>query len=501
MQLPLAHRVLRTIEEHRMFRAGDRIGAGVSGGADSVALLRVLEELRGRLGFGLSVLHFNHQLRGAESDADERFVETLAAERGFEYLAGRGDVAAEARARGWNIEDAARRMRYAFFESAVRAGQVTHVAVGHTADDQAETVLARLIRGTGPSGLAAIYPVKGHVVRPLLEVRQGELREYLEQSGQAWREDASNLDTSRLRARLRHKVLPAIENELQPAVVDHLSRLAQMAREDESFWAALVAERLGALAAQEEGRIGIRREDLLSPIPWAGAKPGSAAQTALTKRLVRGLAEELEGGRLQLTAQHVDQVVHLAAESSSGRRTELPGIVAERAFDWIWFASANSARDAGRKAPKWDGSGSAVSGPVPGETKEFSYSVQLPAAGETVSVAVPEIGKCFRLKVIDWPVLARDTSKQVYLDRDSLQSPVLLRNWRPGDSFRPTGRRNVRKLKQLLRSGRVVVRDRAGWPVLTSGGSLVWSRGFPVAADFAPRDTTRAGVVITEEKI
>ena len=141
-----------------MFQAGDRVGVGVSGGADSVALLLLLEELRDRLGIELAVLHFNHQLRGAESDADEEFVAALAAQRGMDFLAGRGDVAGAARDRGWNLEDAARRLRYAFFSSVVRAGRVTRVAVAHTADDQAETVLARLVRGTGPAGLAAIYP-------------------------------------------------------------------------------------------------------------------------------------------------------------------------------------------------------------------------------------------------------------------------------------------------------------------------------------------------------
>ena len=116
-------------------------------------------------------------------------------------------------------------------------------------------------------------------------------------------------------------------------------------------------------------------------------------------------------------------------------------------------------------------------------------------------VAVPEIGKCFRLKVIDWPAPERDTNVQGLLDRDSLHSPLLLRSWRPGDCFRPQGRRNVHKLKQLLRAGHISVRDRAGWPVLTSAGVLAWSRGFPVAAEFAPRKATRLAVVITEEEM
>ncbi len=470
-----------------MFRAGDRVGVAVSGGADSVALLRLIELLREQVGIALAVLHFNHQLRGAESDADEAFVAALAAERAIDLRVGRGDVAAEARRRGWNLEDAARRMRYAFLASEVSAGKVTHIAVGHTADDQAETVLARIIRGTGPAGLAAIYPVKGHVVRPLLEVRRAELRQYLEGLGQPWREDSSNLDASRQRAHLRHRVLPAIERDLQPGVVEHLSQLAQLAREDEAFWVEMVAERLGSLAVREENRIGIRCSDFREPLSWAGRKASEAAQTAVTKRLVRALAEESAGERLQLTARHVEQVTRLLMVGASGHRTELPAVVVERSFDWIWFEKAVPAsRMAGSKVT---------------ETKEFSYTVELPGAEGTATVAVPEIGKCFKLKVFDWPVPARDTSYQGILDRDLLHSPLLLRNWRPGDSLRPNGRRNVHKLKQLFQAGRIRAGDRAGWPVLTSAGSLAWSRGFPVSADFAPRNTTRAGVTISEEEI
>lgn len=513
--MDLSQRVFRAIERQRMFRAGDRVGVAVSGGADSVALLFLLEALRERLGIGLAILHFNHQLRGAESDADEQFVAALAAERQIDFLADRGDVAGEARARGWNLEDGARRLRYAFFSSAVQAGRVTHVGVAHSADDQAETVLGRLVRGTGPAGLAAIYPVKGHVVRPLLEVRRGELREYLEHRNQPWREDASNLDTTRLRARLRHQVLPVIERELQPAVVAHLCRLAQMAREDEACWASLAAERAAVLLRREGNRLGIRCADLLAPLPWdgtgVGTGPGGAAQIALTKRLVRRIVEELKGDRLRLTSRHVDQVVRLAAESSSGHRTQLPGILAERSFEWLWFECADREPDAktevccqARLRRETRASRQAASlgetSSFPGTTN-FSHAVELGGTGETAIVAVPEIGKWFRLKVIDWPASASDTNVQGLLDRDSLRSPLLLRSWRPGDGFRPQGRRNVHKLKQLLRAGHISVGDRVGWPVLTSAGVLAWSRGFPVAAEFAPRKVTRAGVEITEEEM
>jgi tRNA(Ile)-lysidine synthase len=501
MQMDLAQRVFRAIAEQRMVRPGDRLGVGVSGGADSLALLLLLEQLRGRLGIRLTILHFNHQLRGAESEADERFVAELAAERGMDFLAGREDVARAARARKWNLEDAARRLRYAFFSSAVRMARVTRIAVAHTADDQAETVLARLVRGTGPAGLAAIYPVKGHVVRPLLGVRRAELREFLEGLRQPWREDASNLDTARLRARLRHRILPVIERELQPAIVAHLGRLARMARDDEAFWEVFVAERLTALACREGGRLGIRCADLLAPLPWAGGEPRGAAQLALTRRLVRGLVTNLRGDCRQLTARHVEQVLHLAAESSSGHRTELPGLVAERSFDWIWLEPVRPVKGPEPAGAEETLGECGASKSMEPSTHEFTHVVELGRLRGATMVAVPEIKRRFRLKVIDWSGAARDTTQQGALDRDLLHSPLLFRNWRPGDSFRPQGRRHTHKLKQFLREARIAVRDRTGWPVLTSAGSVVWTRGLPVAAAFAPRRATRTGVVIVEEEM
>jgi len=364
MQGDLTQRILRFIEHHQMLRPGDRVGLAVSGGSDSVALLRLVEESRSQLGLYLCVLHFNHQLRGADSDVDEQFVAAAAAQRGLDFFPGRQDVAAEAREQRWNLEDAARRMRYGFFRSAAERLHLDRVAVAHTADDQAETVLARLVRGTGPAGLAAIYPVKfcpggGHIVRPLLEIRRGELREYLTRIGQPWREDLSNQDLQRLRARLRHQILPVLERELQPAIVAHLCNLAQLSREDAAFWGALVQERLHALLRREGGRIGIRAADLLMPLvmplvapqAWAGTKAGDEAQLALARRLVRGIIEELRGDCRRLTAQHVEQVLRLAVPAAAGhrtgRRTALPGTVARRCGEWIWFELANEGTSPG----------------------------------------------------------------------------------------------------------------------------------------------------------
>jgi tRNA(Ile)-lysidine synthase len=528
MQTDLARSVSRAVMRRNMVRPGDCVGVGVSGGADSVALLRLLYELQPGLGIRLVTLHFNHQLRGAESDADEEFVAALAAERNIPFFAGREDVAGAAREHGWNLEDAGRRLRYAYFASVMATGRITRVAVAHTADDQAETVLARLIRGTGPAGLASIYPgvdlpvdllaksgrqvyadsdepvgerlpehsfqraASGNLVRPLLDIRRTELREYLASLSQNWREDASNQDTQRLRARIRQQILPLIERDLQPAIVTHLGRLAEMAREDETFWSALVAERLGAIVHRPVGELEgienteltVRCADLLAPLPLVGGEVFGDARMAVSRRLVRGLAELIRGDCRELSSQHVEQVLRLAASGVSGQRTELPGVVVERSFEWLCFFSAPTS--GARRASEYP----------------YSHTLTLGSLGEATEVVIPEIRRRFRLKVIDWPCLQGETNVDSYtLDRDLLCSPLVLRNWRAGDSFRPQGRRSVHKLKHFLRAGRIGIRDRAGWPVLTSNGKLVWARGLPVAAEFAAREKTRAGVLIAEEEI
>src|SRR5207302_6812724 len=236
-----------------MLRPGDRVGVAVSGGADSVALLLLLLELREKLGIVLSVVHFNHKLRGKASDADEKFVAKLAAKHGLEFRSSAVYVAKKAKDERANVEDAGRRARYDYFRSLVESGVCNRIAVAHTADDQAETVLAHLFRGTGLAGLGGIHPVSGPVIRPLLGVRRNELRHFLRARKQNWREDATNRDTKRMRARIRKKLLPLLEKQFQPAIVKHLATLAELAREDDKFLDALTEEREGMLVQEKDG--------------------------------------------------------------------------------------------------------------------------------------------------------------------------------------------------------------------------------------------------------
>ena len=496
MRVPLEQSVLATIQSSRMLAAGNRVGVAVSGGADSIALLRLLDRLCDELGITLAVLHFNHELRGAESEGDAAFVAKLAGALKLEFVEAREDVRAEAERQGWNLEDAGRRLRYAFFKRVVSEGRATHIAVAHTADDQAETLLAQVIRGTGPTGLGGIHPVAGAIVRPLLGTRREILREYLRANGQIWREDSSNRDVRRTRARIREQLLPVLERDFSCAIVGHLGELARFAREEGNFWDALVEDRFRILAHGDKDGIRVAVEALLTPLQLGlpdseGLTPPKYNELGplrmLTERLVRRLYEGVRGNRRELGANHVEQVVQLASGSSSGHHVELPGeIIVRRNFGELIF----SRRDV---IQAFRNNGTAK------ETSAYQYVVSLPLCG-TATVSIPELGKCFRLKVIDWPLTESDTKRDANaLDADLLRSPLILRNWRPGDAYKPQGRRHERKLKSMFLAGRVPSGDRAAWPVLESGGRVIWAQGMPAAEDFRARESTRAGVVIEEE--
>lgn len=499
MRTPLEQSVLQAIEHAGMLAPGDRVGVAVSGGADSVALLRLLERLCDDLGITLAVVHFNHSLRATESEGDAEFVEQLARTRGFKIVTDRQDVAAEAQRQGRNLEDMARQLRYAFFERVVHEGRATHIAVAHTADDQAETVLAHVIRGTGLTGLAGIYPVAGAVVRPLLGTRREELREYLRGIGQSWREDSTNRDTRRMRARIREQLLPLLARDFSPAIAGHLQELARFAREEERFWEALVEDRFQALVCEEDDALRIPVKALLNPLELQAAarqlSPSakcndSLALRVLTERLIRRLYQYVRGNRRELTAKHVEQVIDLASKPASGRSRELPGgIIVQRNFQELTFSRTAAAA---RPAPG-NGTGHAPSA--------YEYVVSLPLVSAT-TVSVPEVGKRFRLKVIDWPIAESDTKSDANaIDADLLRPPLILRNWRPGDAYRPHGRRQEQKLRRMFVAGRVRSGDRTIWPVLESAGQVIWARGMPPAEDYCARHSTRLGVVIEEQAL
>lgn len=461
--------------------AGERVGLGVSGGADSVALLRLFVELREKLGIVPSVVHFNHQLRGKASNADEKFVAGLAAEHDLEFFVERGNVAAKARRERTNVEDAGRRARYAYFESLAKEGRVARVAVAHTADDQAETVLAHILRGTGLAGLAGIHPTCGCVFRPLLDIRRAELRAYLKTKNQTWHEDATNRDLIRTRARIRQKLLPFLEKQFNVSAVEHLCQLAELAREDNAYLEREAESNLGAHNKDGHARIALGAPDLLPSglVAQAGVSVAQEPQTAIAKRIVRQLVRRVKPRAGELSAQHVEAVLELAAHGHSGKLLQLPGgVEVRRERDTLVFRAA----EGGKVKPAWP---------------PFSTEVKLPPSGQAVRLDAHS--RILSLRVIDWPSEGRETIQSgPVLDADRLRQPLLLRHWQPGDAMRPVGHAKRHTLARLLNEQGLTRWEKESWPVLTSAGRVAWTLGLPADAEFAIDERSRRGVVIAE---
>jgi tRNA(Ile)-lysidine synthase len=468
----------RVLRENAGISSGDRIAVAVSGGADSVALLLLLLELRQKLPLQIFVAHFNHQLRGIASDNDEKFVAALAKKHRVEFFLAREDIAAKAKAERGNLEDAGRRARYAFFEKLAREHKLKLVAVAHTADDQAETVLAHILRGTGLAGLGGIHPRAGIIVRPLLEVRRSELRDYLKTKRQAWREDASNRDVKRMRARIRRKLLPFLEKEFQPGLTERLSQLAALAREDEAFLDELANLRMLSAGKFPGGQFRISTKSLLQ------AESGTHRIDAISKRVIRRIVEKIKHRPGQLGAAHVQSVLELARKGENGKALQLPGgVEVHREKDALKFLASSPSRKKGQQH---------------NSPAQYAYQLNLGLAKSQLRIV--ELSLVLHFRVIDWPAEGRETiDTEAVLDLGRLQFPCIVRNWKPADAMRPEGHQKVHKLARLLNEIGASRWDKLSWPVLYNGSHLAWARGLPVASEFAVTNATRKVVVITEE--
>ncbi len=539
------------IRRRELLRAGDRVGVAVSGGIDSVALLRLLIELRGELGIVLSVVHFNHKLRGVDSDADEHFVADLARAHGLEFFVDCDDVAERAREDRVSVETAARELRYGFFryllgegssseaEASVHHGEgdpqglkpnveeasergaeaplfhgspslrsdhgspprLDKILTGHTLDDQAETVLMRMIRGAGMRGLGGIHPrlaveddsgdLCGEIVRPLLAIRRRELEAYLKEIGQIWREDSSNADHAFTRNRLRQLVLPVLENEFNPAIAETLSDLADIARGEEDYWENEISGWMGTVVhwsepdwarrAPRSGLINIApagslNDDLHSRIESAHGLVMNASVSrawlvteseAVQRRLIKAIGEH---AGIPLEFRHVEEIRRLADHDSEGKELSLP-------LGWKFAREADELRfltpDLRVEQP----------------TQDYEYELSVPGR-----VIVHELGSAIEISRVAGGDCGYNPDH--LLDADSLCGPLQVRNWRAGDRFWPAHTKSPKKIKELLQERQISGPERKLWPAVLirgdEGDEIVWVRGFPAPAKYAAKAGGRA---------
>ena len=347
-----------------LFHAGQRIGVAVSGGPDSVLLLHFMRDSASEFGITLAVVHFNHHLRGAESDADERFVRNLADPMGIACICGEAEVARVAREKKRNLEATARELRYRFFFSLVDQGRLDKVVTAHTANDQAETVLMRLLRGAGTRGLSGIYPLlEGKVARPFLVLTRAEIMREIEARKLEYRLDSTNLDSRLRRNKVRRELLPLLEKGFNPAVIPLLKDHADRARDEEAFLEQQARERSRPWRLREgaEEKISVRALQGFAP--------------AIQRRVLRQMLQSLCPGLRGVAYAHIEELLRFAASAQSGRSLPLPGeAVARKEFDWLIIGSR----------------------PVSVRDEAYAYPIEVP--GE---ITVPALGVTFRFKIVE----------------------------------------------------------------------------------------------------
>jgi tRNA(Ile)-lysidine synthase len=450
-QIPFVESMRRVkyfIEQHRLLSRGDRVLVAVSGGPDSVALLRLLVELCGELHLHLEVAHLQHGMRGAEADEDARFVAELAERFGLPFHLKEVNVPEIKSAAGkGNIETLAREERYRFFVEIAVARKLHKVATAHTLDDQAETVLMRFLRGSGMKGLGAMAPlqfmesiggtpVKLTVIRPLLETSKAEIIKYLSDMGQPFRLDRTNRDTTLLRNWVRLELLPKIRERFDGHLGERLARQAEIMRDENALLDDLARRKLAEILTA----MGLNRERLLEqPI-------------ALQRRLLRLWIESVRGNLRGLDFVHIDELLRLIKDGPPHGRLAIPGgWELARQYDQLTLV---------RRSRQ-----------VKSQCYAYSFAPGAP-------LAIPEAG---------WEILSQLTEPsterlpsdlaEAVFDAAGLTGPLTVRNFRHGDYFQPLGMSGHKKIKDLFIEQKLPLTQRATLPLFVLGTEVLWVPG------------------------
>lgn len=443
----LPHRVAETIRSHRLFAPASTVIAGISGGADSTALLHILASLPGHH-LSIVAAHLNHCLRGDESDGDEGFCRNLAEGLGIPFRSQRCDVHVFADSMGLNLEDAGRQARYRFLVSLREEFGADAIVLAHHADDQAETILMRLLRGSGITGLSGMaFRNDRGCVRPLLGVRRAEIEEYLSGRGITWREDSSNNNHTYLRNRIRHELLPLLE-QYNPAVHRTLCSTASLLGDEDQLLDDLANRTAGGLCRRTGDSITCSVVSLQELHP------------ALERRVIRRLILDLTGSLEQITTRHIGSIMELLESRRPNSCLHLPrSITVIREYGLLRISqTANAPLE-----KSWE---VAITAPgtyiLPG-----GCHLQVETAGSTDEPAA----------------VGPDT---ILIDIAVAPFPWLVRTFRPGDRFRPSGMPGSKKVKDLFIDRKVPAAQRRQIPLLFCGSELLWVCGIRASQTASP---------------
>ena len=475
----LLARVAEYGAQHQLWAPQLRVVAAVSGGSDSVAMLLLLHELAARGEVVLAGLaHLNHQIRGAQADADAAFCRDLATRLGIPALMSDANVPVLAAQENASLEVAGRHARQRFFSEIVRSGQAERVAIAHTRDDQAETVILRLTRGAGAHGLSGMLPRRGPLVRPVLDATRTELQEFLRARGEAWREDATNLDLSNPRNLVRHEVLPKLRR-INPQADAALARAAELLRVDaellETLANAAFVQNVESASAREFSELRRDKVDAESMVVVIRAEGLSKLPPALATRVARYALETANPSR----SYGIEEAQALCAFAAGGAAADVPGLEMERLAAKVVLS---------KREP--------VDSDVP---TVFSFELKLSIPG---TVEAPHQAWSI---TAEGPMAAPADSAEinrgalsVVVDAGALGGHLIVRPRRAGDRLQPLGAPGRKKVQDVLVDRKVPRDDRDRVAIVTTQtGQIVWVAGEALAEPFRVTSLTKSVVVLT----
>jgi tRNA(Ile)-lysidine synthase len=443
-------RVLQTVREtiarHKMFEPGDSVLVAVSGGPDSVALIHILNTISGEYSLRLAVAHLNHCLRGRESDRDAEFVAALAESFDWPFFLEKKDVRAFQRRRHLSPEEAARLVRYEFYDAVASQEPFNKIGLGHHGDDNAELVLMNLLRGSGPLGLSGIAPVRNNnIVRPLIGLKRSQILDYISEKKIAFLTDSSNMDLAYRRNKIRHHLIPELKKSYNPAIVDSLNRLGEILQAEDQWI-----------------------DDAIEPVfsdcvlnrasEWISlALPGvSGLDLAAGRRIVRKAIFYVKKDLRRITFFHVDAVLELAKKGQAGSSLDLP--------DGVRVIKDTAALTIKKED---QASGATV----------IDYRYTIAGEGTTLIKEANIAIKLVEIGTAALPDFKKSGKSRAFFDRDCLRFPLVVRNFRPGDRFSPLGVDGTQKLKKYFSNNKIPAGQRKNCPLLLSEKKIIWVAG------------------------
>jgi tRNA(Ile)-lysidine synthase len=450
-------RVKRLIHSHQMIVPGEQIGIGVSGGIDSVVLLDILANIRETLHISMMILHLNHGIRGKEADRDQHFVQDLSKNYALPCFTRKVDIPHYLDATSLSLQEGAREMRYRFFEDMMETHKIDKVALGQTADDQAETVLMRFIKGGGARGLKGIpYVREEKYVRPLLDIWREEIRVYAQQRGLPFVEDSSNLNMKYLRNRIRHELIPYLK-DYNPRIKQRLVQLSQLLGEDDLYLEWLT-ETLTKKITQLDNEVAI-------PISLFIASP-----LPLQARVLQTSFARISSGSV-LAYPHIRGIMRMVREGMGTKKVSLPGgLWAIKVYDTLFLRKGEWSNDEGLKE---------ITLQVPGWTPLQGLGIGIDAT------------------VLEGHTSPPSEPREAYLDYDRLDFPLLVRSYQPGDSFIPMGMKGKKKIKKFFIDLKIPRAERRKLPLVITGDTVCWVAGCRIDERFKINEGTKKTLKLT----